>query len=218
MEKVINIKDAVSLIKDGMSVMVGGFMACGTPEAIMDAVLGSNVRDLTIICNDAGLVDKGVGKLISNNRVKKLIASHIGLNPMAGKKMNDGEMEVLLVPQGTLAERIRCAGTGLGGVLTPTGIGTIVAEGKQIIELNGKQYLLEVPLFADVALISGYLIDKSGNVYYRGTTRNFNDVMATAAKTVIAEADNLVDIGEITPECVHTPGLFVDYIVDGGRD
>jgi len=215
MEKVISAKDATLFIKDGMSVMVGGFMCCGTPEGIIDEVVETNTKDLTIICNDAGYVDRGVGKLIAKGRVKRLIASHIGLNPIAGQKMHDGEIEVFLIPQGTLVERIRSAGAGLGGVLTPTGIGTIVAEGKRIIEVQGKQYLLEEPLFADVALISGYIVDKSGNVYYRGATRNFNTVMATAATTVIAEADCLVDIGEITPECVHTPGLFVDYIVKG---
>ncbi len=216
MNKVISVDKALEHIKDGMTVMVGGFMACGSPNKLLDHVVKSGVKDLTIICNDAGLVDDGVGKLISNNQVKKLIASHIGLNPEAGRRMNEGIMDIDLVPQGTLAERVRCGGNGLGGVLTPTGFGTIIEEGKQIIESNGKKYLLELPIRADIALLVGYKVDKSGNIYYRGSTRNFNPLMAMAADFVIVEADNIVEVGEIKQEVVHTPGLCVNAIVDGG--
>jgi len=215
--KQISIIKAAEMIRDGAILMVGGFMGCGSPHKLLDEILNQGTKGLTIICNDAGLPEYGVGKLICNNRVSRLVASHIGLNPVAGQKMNSGEMQVELVPQGTLAECIRSAGAGLGGVLTPTGIGTTVAEGKQIIDVKGKKYLLEEPIHADFALICGYKIDQAGNVYYRGATRNFNPLMATAADLVIAEADYIVEIGEIQQENVHTAGLFVDYIVDGGR-
>ncbi len=218
MAKLISVTEAARMIYDGSVLMVGGFMGCGSPHKLLDKILERNVKNLTIICNDAGLPEYGVGKLICNGNVSKLVASHIGLNPSAGQKMNSGEMEVELVPQGTLAESIRCGGAGLGGVLTPTGIGTVVADGKQVIEIREKKYLLEEPVFADFALITGYRIDRAGNVFYRGATRNFNPLMATAADIVIAEADTVVEIGEIQQENIHTPGLFIDYIVNGGQD
>lgn len=217
MAKQISFNEAADLLFEGAVVMVGGFMGCGSPHKLIDEILNHGIKDLTVICNDAGLPDYGVGKLICSGRVSYLIASHIGLNPVAGEKMNSGEMQVNLVPQGTLAECIRSAGAGLGGVLTPTGIGTMVAEGKQIINVKGKPYLLEESIFADIALLSGYKVDKAGNIFYRGAARNFNPIMATAAKTVIVEADMVVDIGEIEQENVHTPGLFVDYIIDRGQ-
>jgi len=213
MSKVTTLEHAMSLVKDGMTVMVGGFMACGTPELFMDALVERGVQDLTIICNDGGLPEKGVGKLISNNRVKKLIASHVGLNPEVGKRMNEQTMAVELVPQGTLAERIRCGGAGIGGFLTPTGFGTVVMEGKQVIEVGGTPYLLELPLRADIALLGGHQADTMGNLVYRRSTRNFNPPMATAAETVIALVREVVEAGEIDPDFVHTPGIFVDYIV-----
>lgn len=202
------------MIKSGMSVMVGGFMCIGSPQGIIDGILSGSATNLTVICNDAGMIDNGVGKLIAAGRVKQLIASHIGTNPLAGQKMNSKEMIVDLVPQGTLAERIRAGGFGLGGILTPVGIGTPVEEGKVKIEVNGKDFLLEQPLRADVALISGYQTDRFGNVFYRGSAQNFNPLMATSADTVIVETDYLVK--ELRPEYIHTPALFIDYIVNGG--
>ncbi len=199
------------LLFDGMTVMVGGFMAVGTPEVLIDALVESNVKDLTIICNDAGFPDKGVGKLIANHQVSHLIASHIGLNPQAGQMMSEGTMQVTLVPQGTLAERIRCGGAGLGGVLTPTGVGTIVEEGKQIITLDGKDYLLETALHADLAIILGHKVDTLGNTIYAKTTRNFNPVMATAADKVVVYAREIVS--SIDPDIIVTPHIFVDHIV-----
>lgn len=217
MSKLVSAQEAVSHIKDGMSIMVGGFMAVGTPESLIDAVVQSGAKDLTIICNDAARPDQGVGKLISNGQVKKLIASHIGLNPKAGELMNNGEMEVVLVPQGTLAEQIRSGGAGLGGVLTPTGLGTIVEEGKRVINIQGKNYLLEESIRADVALIGGSIVDKKGNVIYKYTTRNFNQVMATATDLVIAGAKEIVEPGTINVDQVMTPSIFVDYIVKEGE-
>jgi acetate CoA/acetoacetate CoA-transferase alpha subunit len=203
--------------------MIGGFLTCGTPCKLVDALVEKGVKDLTIIANDTGFASDtefakaGIGKLVVNKQVKKLIASHIGTNRETGNQMNSGEMEVTLVPQGTLAERIRAAGAGLGGILTPTGVGTVIEEGKEKIEIDGKEYLLELPLKADVALLLGHTVDKSGNIVYRGATRNFNALMATAADLVIVEAENLVEVGEIDQNHVVTPGLFVDYIVGGDK-
>ncbi|MEA4827526.1 MAG: acetate CoA-transferase subunit alpha [Clostridium sp.] len=213
MNKLITLEEAVSKVKDGMTVMVGGFLATGSPCSIIDLLAERGVKDLTIICNDTSYVDRGVGKLVVNKQVKKVIASHIGTNAETGRQMNAGEMEVELVPQGTLAERIRCGGAGLGGFLTPTGLGTIVEDGKDRLTVDGQQYLLEKPLKADIAIIFGSKVDKKGNVYYNMSTRNFNPLMATAADLVIAEAEELVEIGEINPNDVMTPGIFIDYIV-----
>ncbi len=213
--KLISITEFAAKIQSGMSIMVGGFMNIGTPTNLIDAILKTDVKDLTIICNDAGLPGVGVGKLIEAGKVKTLIASHIGLNPIAGDKMTKGEMEVILVPQGTLAERIRSAGSGLGGFLTPTGFGTMVQEGKKVIEIDGKSYLLEKPLKADVALLLGHRVDKKGNVVYNKTTRNFNPLMATACELVVVEARTVVEMGEIDPDHVVTPHIFIDYIVEG---
>ena len=214
MSKFISIEEAVSKVKDGMTIMVGGFLANGTPNRIIDALAKSGVKDLTVICNDTSYPEKGVGQLIANKQVKKLYVSHIGTNPLTSEQMNSGELEIEFCPQGTLAERIRSGGAGLGGVLTPTGIGTLVAEGKEIIRVDGKDYLLEKPLHADMALIGASVGDKSGNLVYKGTTQNFNPLMATAADVVIAEVQRVVEIGEIAPEAVHTPGIFVDYMVE----
>ena len=211
--KVVTMEEAVSHVKDGMTVFIGGFLGVGTPEKIIDALIEKGVKDLTVIGNDTGFPDRGIGRLVCNNQVKKVIATHIGTNPETGRRMNTGEMEVELCPQGTLAERIRAAGNGLGGVLTPTGVGTIVEEGKQVLEIDGKKYLLEKPLRADVALINGSVVDELGNVIYAKTTKNFNPMMATAADTVIVFAENLVKVGEIDPDHVMTSRIFVDYIV-----
>jgi len=215
MAKVISVEEAISHIKDGMSIMFGGFLAVGAPEKCIDALIEKGVKDLTIITSDTGFPDKGTGRLVVNKQVKKVIASHIGTNPETGRQMNAGEIEVELVPQGTLAERIRSAGAGLGGVITPTGVGTIIEEGKQKIELNGKEYLIEMPLHADVAILKGAKVDKKGNIYYRNSARNFNPIMAMAADLVIVEAEEIVEPGEINSNDVMTPGIFVDIIVKG---
>jgi acetate CoA/acetoacetate CoA-transferase alpha subunit len=214
-EKIRSIKDAVERIKDGMTVMVGGFLGVGTPEALVDALVAKGVKNLTVICNDSAFPDRGIGKLIVNKQIKKLITSHIGTNPETGRQMNEGETEVELVPQGTLAERIRAAGAGLGGILTPTGVGTIVEQGKKKLEINGKEYLLELPIKADIALLKAEKADKKGNLIYRKSARNFNPIMATAADFVIVQVDEIVDVGEIDPDDVMTPGIFVDMIVRG---
>ncbi|QCX33309.1 acetate CoA-transferase subunit alpha [Caloramator sp. E03] len=215
MNKIRTVEEIMDYIKDGMTIMIGGFMGVGTPEEIIDAMVKKGVKDLTVISNDTAFPNKGVGKLIVNKQIKKVITSHIGLNPETGRQMNSGELIVELVPQGTLVERIRCGGAGLGGVLTKTGLGTLVEEGKRKIEINGEEYLLELPLRADVALIGASIADKQGNVFYNASTRNFNPVMATAADIVIAGAEKIVEIGELDPNHVMTPGIFVDYIVGG---
>jgi acetate CoA/acetoacetate CoA-transferase alpha subunit len=214
LKKVVTLEEAMSHIKDGMSIMIGGFMAVGTPEKFMDALVEKGVKDLTIIGNDAGWPDKGIGKLVMNKQVKKIIASHVGLNPEVGRQMNAGEIECELVPQGTLAERVRAGGNGLGGILTPTGVGTIVEEGKEKITVDGKDYLLEKPLKADVALVGASISDKKGNLYFNKATRNFNPLMATAAELVIVGAEKVVEVGEIDGNDVVTPALYVDYIVE----
>jgi acetate CoA/acetoacetate CoA-transferase alpha subunit len=211
--------EAVSVIEDGASVMVGGFMACGTPEILIDALVRKGSKDLTIICNDAALPGRGVGKLLSNGQIKTLIASHVGLNPEVAERMkanvDDNKLECRLIPQGTLAERIRAGGFGLGGFLTPTGVGTIVAESKQVIKIEGRDYLLELPLQAEFALIRGTVTDKFGNTVYNGTTRTFNPIMAMAAKHVIVGSCKIVEIGELDPNNVMTSGIFIDAIVGG---
>lgn len=219
--KIMTAQEAVAGIKDGATVMVGGFMACGTPEILIDALVEKGIKHLTIICNDAGVPGRGVGKLLSNGQIKTLIASHVGLNPEVAQRMNteveEDKLECILVPQGTLAERIRAGGAGLGGFLTPTGVGTIVAEGKPVINVDGRDYLLEKPLKADFALIRGSVTDKFGNTTYNGTTRTFNPMMAAAADYVIVGACEIVEIGEIDPNNVVTSGIFVDAIAGGEK-
>ncbi|AKL93940.1 butyryl-CoA:acetoacetate CoA-transferase alpha subunit [Clostridium aceticum] len=217
MSKVKSMNEAMSLIKDGMTIMIGGFMGIGTPEIFIDAMVEKGVKDLTIIANDTGLPDKGIGKLIAKKQIKKVIASHIGLNPETGRQMNARELEVELVPQGTLVEQIRCGGAGIGGFLTETGIGTIIEEGKTKIKVGTKEYLLELPLRADLALLRGSIVDKIGNVFYNGSTRNFNPLMATAADMVLVGAEKIVEVGELDPNYVMTPSIFVDYIVGGEK-
>ncbi len=213
MNKEVTINEAMTHIASGMTIMSNGFMGVKSPETIIDAMVAQGIDDITLISTDTAVPGVATGKLIGNKRVKKLYASHIGLNPESGALMNAGEMEVELVPQGTLAERIRCGGSGLGGVLTPTGIGTEVETGKQKLTVNGKEYLLELPLHADVAIIKGTICDRAGNVFYRGTSKNFSMVMAMAADYVIVEADKIVEVGELGPEQIMTPGVFVDAIV-----
>ena len=213
MQKIITLEEAISKVKDNMVVMVGGFMAGGSPKQILEALAVSDIKNLTLICNDTAFPDKGVGLLIANRKVKKVITSHIGTNPLTIDQFNNKEIEVEFVPQGTLAERIRCGGAGLGGFLTPTGIGTVVADGKRIINVDGRDFLLETPLKADIALIGAFSGDKEGNLVYKGTCQNFNPLMAMAADVVIAEIRVLLEPGEIDMELVHTPSIFVDYIV-----
>lgn len=216
MNKRISYEQAVDFIEDGMTIMIGGFLACGTPEGLIDELVKKGVKNLTLIANDTAFMDRGIGKLIVSKQIKKAIVSHIGTNKESGRQMTAGETEFVLTPQGTLAEQVRCAGAGIGGFLTPTGVGTIVEEGKQKMVIDGKEYLLEMPLKADVALIYGSIVDKAGNIYYNGTTRNFNPLMAMAADKVIVEAAEIVEMGEINPNDVMTPSIFVTHIV--GRD
>ncbi|MFV0448320.1 MAG: CoA transferase subunit A [Vibrio sp.] len=212
-KEILSPDQAVSHLKDGMTVMVGGFMTVGTPESLVNAVAKTGVKNLTIICNDAGLPGKGVGKLIENGQVSKLIASHIGLNRVAGEKMNTGEMVVDLIPQGTLAERIRAAGAGLGGILTKTGLNTLVEQGKQKVSVNGEDYLLEEPLKADISLLKSSITDVFGNTAFKKTTANFNPVMATASELVFVEPDVLVEANEVDPQIFTLPSVLIDYIV-----
>ena len=211
MSKQIIIDQAVEMIKDGQTVMIGGFLAVGSANRIIEAMVKAGKKDLTIICNDTAYPEIGSGLLVASGCVKKCIVSHIGTNPITEQKMKAGEIEVELVPQGTLAERIRIGGAGIGGFLTTTGLGTLAEEGKRKIEVEGKEYLLELPLRADVALIGASVADKYGNLIYRGTSQNFNPMMATAADLVIAEAKESVE--NLAPEAIKTPYLFVDYIV-----
>ena len=219
--KVISAKEAASFVKDGMTVMIGGFMTNGTAESIIKEIAANGAKDLTVICNDAGYQGVGTGRLLANGQIKKLIASHVGLNKECGQKFSAGELDLVLQPQGTLAEQVRAGGAGLAGFLTPTGIGTIVAdstspttlEGKQVIELDGKEYLLEKAIRGNVAIIQGYIADESGNIRYKGSTRNFNPMMASAADIVIAEVEKIVPAGEIGPNYVETPHIYVDYLV-----
>ena len=212
----LTLADAVALIPDGASLMIGGFMGVGTPERVVDELVRQGKRDLTVIANDTALPGVGIGKLISAGLVGKVIASHIGLNPETQKKMIAGEIQVELVPQGTLIERIRAGGFGLGGILTATGVGTVVEEGKQKVAVAGKDYLVELALRADFALVNAFLADYLGNLSYALTARNFNPVIAMAADTVIAEADNIVPVGLISPDHVVTPAPLVDYLIAQG--
>lgn len=213
--KVVSLEESLNLITDGMTIMIGGFLAVGTPESIIDGMIKKGVKDITIIANDTGNRGMGISKLIASKAAKKVIVSHIGTNPETAVQMNADTLDVDLVPQGTLAERIRSGGTGLGGFLTPTGLGTSIEEGKQKITVEGTEYLLELPLKANVAIIKGSVVDTEGNIYYNGTTKNFNPLMAMAADVVIVEAEKIVESGEINPNNIMTPGIFVDYIVGG---
>ena len=219
LKPIISAADAANRIKDGDSVMVGGFLNCGSPDTIIFALKEKNTKNLTLISNDTAIhnfkngVITGLGHLVENKMFRKIITSHIGTNQETQRQMNAGETEVELVPQGTLAEQIRAGGAGLGGFLTPTGIGTEVANGKQIILVNHHSFLLELPLKADVAIIKARKADKSGNLVFNGTARNFNPLMATAAELVIAEVEEIVEVGEIDPNEIHTSSIFVDFLV-----
>lgn len=216
MNKVTTLHKAMAMVTDGMAVMVGGFLAVGSPTGLINYLVENKVRDLTIIANDTATPEVGVGKLIVNRQVKKAIVSHIGTNPETGRQMMAKELTVDLVPQGTLAERIRAAGGGLGGILTPTGVGTVVEDGKQKLIIDGREYLLELPLRADVALLSAHKADRAGNLVFRRSARNFNPVMALAAGLVIVEAEQIVEVGELDPDEVMLTGIVVDWVVQGG--
>jgi acetate CoA/acetoacetate CoA-transferase alpha subunit len=215
--KLSHLVDAVEMIQDGATIMIGGFMGTGTPPRLVDELVRQGKRDLTVIGNDTARPGVGIGKLIAARLVRKVITSHIGTNPETQRQMLARETEVELVPQGTLAERIRAGGFGLGGVLTPTGVGTSVAEGKETIVVKGQAFLLELPLKADFALINARRADYYGNLEYSLTSRNFNPVMAMAAGIVIAETDEIVPVGVIPPDCIGTPGMVVDFLVGKER-
>ena len=215
MAKVITADEAAALIQDGDTIMVGGFLGIGSPGTVLDAMVKNNVKDLTLICNDTAFPDKMVGKMIVNKQFKKIIVSHIGTNKETGRQMTAGELDVELNPQGTLAERIRSGGIGVGGFYTPTGVGTPVAEGKEMRVLDGREMLFETPLKAKVSYLKAVKADKAGNLRYHATGMNFNPIMAFAGETVVAEVDELVDF--LDPDDVHTVGVLVDYIVRRGR-
>lgn len=213
MDKLIELEKLNDHFKDGMKIMIGGFLQCGTAQTILDYLTELNLKDLTIVVNDAGFKNKSKGRFLAKSNIKKLITSHIGTNPEVGGKMKDGQLEVKLIPQGTLIEQIRCKGAGLGGVLTPTGVDTKAEEGNQTLEVNDEKYILATPIGADVAVIKAWKADRSGNLIYRYSAKNFNPIMATAADKVIVEAEQVVDNGELENNNVMTPNIFVDYII-----
>ena len=215
MNKVTTMEQAVAQVRDGSTLMMGGFGLCGIPEKALLALVDSGVRDLTIISNNAGVADAGIGLLVRNGQVKKMIATYIGENSILEKKFVDGEIEVELVPQGTFSERIRAGGAGIGGFYTATGVGTPVAEGKEVRVFEGREYLLELPLRADVAFVKAWKADPHGNLVYRKTARNFNPMMATAADVTIAEVEEVVPLGALDAESIVTPGIFVNMVIKG---
>ncbi len=218
-KQIISAEEAAALVKDGDTVMLSGFMACGSPPDILNALHDQGTKGLTLVCNDTAIYNakndymNGVAPLVLKKQFSKMIVSHIGTNPETQRQMNAGEAEVELVPQGTLAEQIRAGGAGLGGILTPTGVGTEVEEGKQVIEIDGAKFLLEKARKGDIALIKARTADKAGNLTYAKSSRNFGPLMATACTTVVVEVDEIVEIGDLDPECIVTPGFFVDYLV-----
>ena len=208
--------EAVALIPDGASILMGGFGLCGIPETLIAALRRRGTRDLTVISNNAGVDDFGIGVLLRARQVRRMIATYVGENKEFERQYLTGELEVHLIPQGTFAERIRAGGAGIGGFFTPTGYGTVVAEGKETREIDGVHYVLEAPLTADFALVKAHTGDTHGNLVYRRTARNFNPVMATAGRVTIAEVEHLVEPGAIDPDAVVTPGIFVQHVLAGG--
>ena len=216
MTKVVaNADEAIRNISDGASIMMGGFGLCGIPENLIAAVRRKGIKNLTVLSNNAGVDDFGIGLLLQTRQVKKMISTYVGENKLFEQQVLSGELEVELVPQGTFAERIRAGGAGLAGFFTPTGYGTLIAEGKETRAIDGKMFVLEKPLRAQFAFIKAWKGDRWGNLVYRKTARNFNPMMATAADTVIAEVEQLVEVGELEPDFVHTPGVYVDAIFQG---
>jgi acetate CoA/acetoacetate CoA-transferase alpha subunit len=220
---IITAAEAAAMVKEGMTVHVGGFLGCGSPDAVIAALAKVGTKGLTLVCNDTAVLDKktgasnGVAPLVTNKQFSKIIASHIGANSETQRQLDSGETTVDLVPQGTLVERIRAAGYGLGGFLTATGVGTDAARGKQTMTIGEKAFLLELPLPGDIALVKAKKGDRAGNLRYAKTARNFNPLMASACSVVIAEVEELVEIGELDPDDVHTPSIFVDYLVKAGE-
>lgn len=214
MNKLVSKSEIMKLFHDDMTIMCGGFANRGNAKKLTDMVVESGVQNITVISNDAGDPDLTIGRMIRSGQAKKLIASHVGMNPELGEAVLAGRMELELSPQGTLAERIRCGGAGMGGVLIKTGLGTVIEEGKQKIEVNGQTYLLELPLTAEIALIKAHKADLMGNLVFKGTQRNFNPLMAMAGKTVIVEAEEIVPVGALDMDEIHTPGAFVSMIWD----
>ena len=215
MSKVKTLEEIVAKLQDNQVMMIGGFLCAGTPETFIDAIIEKGIKNLTVIANDTGFPDRGIGRLIVSKQVGKVVATHVGTNKETGRQMNAGEIICELVPQGTLAERIRTAGAGLGGFLTPTGVGTVVEEGKQRINVGGRDYLLELPIRADIALLHAWKADTSGNLVYRVASQNFNPLMAFAADLVIVSAEEIVEVGELDPDSVVTPGTLVDMLIKG---
>lgn len=213
--KVVTIDQAMEHCYDGMTVMLPGFVNCGVPETLIEALIDKGIKDLDVISNNTSVKGRGIGLLVHENRIKHITCTHIGNNTETVEKVVAGEINVTFTPQGTLCERMRAGGAGIGGILTPTGLGTPMEEGKQIINVDGKDYILEKPLHANVALIHAWKADKIGNLVYRRTARNFNPIMATAADFVIVEAEQIVEVGELDPDIIHTPGCLVDMIVQG---
>lgn len=214
--RIMEVSEAVSTVSEDSSVMVGGFLGCGSPDNLINEIITKKIRGLTVIANDTAFPDKGIGKLIVNKCACKVIVSHIGTNPETQRQMMEGELKVELIPQGTLAERIRAGGVGLGGILTPTGVGTVIQEGKRVVAVEGREYLLELPLRADYALVKAKKADYYGNLVFSLTARNFNPLIVLACDTVIAEVEEIVPVGALTPDEIHIPGVLVDYIVVGG--
>jgi 3-oxoacid CoA-transferase subunit A len=216
-KRVADAEAVIARVRDGATILMGGFGLCGIPENLIAAVRRAGTKDLTVVSNNAGLADFGIGLLLETHQVRKMIASYVGENKLFEQQALRGEIEVELNPQGTLAERIRAGGAGIPAFYTPTGYGTAVAEGKETHEFSGRMYVLEKALRGDVAFIKAWKGDRWGNLVYRKTARNFNSVMATAADYVIAEVEQMVEVGEIPPDEVHTPGIFVDAIFQGAR-
>jgi 3-oxoacid CoA-transferase subunit A len=206
---------AIETLRDGMTILMGGFGLCGIPENLIEAVRRKGTKDLTLVSNNAGVDDFGIGLLLQNRQVKKMISSYVGENKLFEKLVLNGELQVELNPQGTLAERIRAAGAGIPAFYTPTGYGTMVAEGKETREFDGHHYVLERALRGDFAFVKAWKGDRWGNLVYRKTARNFNPMMATAAHYVVAEVEVLVEAGELPPDTIHTPGIFVNAIFEG---
>ncbi len=215
MDKTKTVEDVIGKVTDGMTLLMGGFGLCGIPENLVKALLAQGSKDLTIVSNNAGVDDAGIGLLIANDQVKKMVSSYIGENKALEQKLINGEIEVELNPQGTLAERVRAGGAGIAGFFTPTGVGTLIAEGKEVREFDGRKYVLERGIRGDVAFVKAYKADTHGNLTYRKTARNFNPVMATAAEFVIAEVEEIVPAGQLNPDEIITPGVYVDAVIKG---
>jgi acetate CoA/acetoacetate CoA-transferase alpha subunit len=213
MDKVVPLEKAMDKLRDGMTILIPGFVNVGVPETLIQGIIEKGYKNLNIISNNTSVKGRGIGLLVHENRIRHITCSHIGSNTETVEKVIAGTIDVTFVPQGTLCERVRAGGAGIGGVLTPTGLGTPVAEGKQVIEVDGKKYLLEKPLRGEVALIHAWKADKMGNLVFRRTARNFNPIFATAADFVIAEAEQILEVWELDPDSIQTPGCLIDMVV-----